>query len=60
VLNETGFVKPIKNCQKECLVHVLSEKDEMAIMLTEYGISLILQLAPFAFLFYHFGVQAVM
>ena len=36
-----GFVKPVKDCQSECLVNVLNKRDVMAILPTGYGKSLI-------------------
>ncbi|XP_060599722.1 ATP-dependent DNA helicase RecQ-like [Ruditapes philippinarum] len=48
VLNDIGFVKPLKDCQKECLTHVLCKRDVLAILPTGYGKSLIFQVAPFA------------
>lgn len=47
VFKEIGFVKPLKDCQRECLMHVLSKHDVMAILPTGYGKSLIFQVAPF-------------
>jgi superfamily II DNA helicase RecQ len=43
VLNQTGFVKPLKDCQNDCLVHVLSKNDVIAILPTGYGKSFIFQ-----------------
>ena len=37
VLRKIGFVKPLKDCQRECLVNVLSKRDVMAILPTGYG-----------------------
>jgi superfamily II DNA helicase RecQ len=37
VLNEIRFVKPLKDCQKQCLMHVLSKNDVMAILPTGSG-----------------------
>jgi hypothetical protein len=37
VLNETGFVKPLKDCQKVYLMHVLGKNDVRAILPTGYG-----------------------
>ena len=41
VLRKIWFVKPLKGCQKECLVNVLSKRDVMTILPTAYGKSLI-------------------
>jgi superfamily II DNA helicase RecQ len=49
MLNKTGFVKPLKDCQKECLMRVLSKNDVMAILPTGYGKRLIFELVAFAF-----------
>jgi hypothetical protein len=46
MLNEIGFVKPLKNCQKERLMNVLSNSDVMADLPTWYEKSSIFQLAP--------------
>ncbi|WAR09362.1 RECQ-like protein [Mya arenaria] len=47
VSKEIGFVKPLKDCQRECFMHVLSKHDVMAILPTGYGKSLIFQVVPF-------------
>jgi hypothetical protein len=41
--------KATKRLSEDCLMHVLSKNDVIAILPTGYGKSLIFQLAPFAF-----------
>ena len=47
VAKEVVFMKPLKDCQIECLRYVMKKQDLMVILPTGYGKILIYQMAPF-------------